>query len=102
METKTCTHCGNAKPISDFRAYYSGRKGSYRYCRSCERLLMRYKYLKSKGDAVTQSESKELANLERLYAYRHAEGLETPGHGANKRGATATIVDQLLAEFEVK
>lgn len=102
METKTCTHCGRTKPTSSFRQYYGGRKGSYRYCRSCEKLLMRYKYLISKGGAAMQKERDELANLEKLYEYRRAEGLETPGHGYRTHGTTASIVDQLLAEYEGK
>lgn len=100
METKVCTHCGELRPLSMFRAYYGKRKGHYRYCRMCERLLMRYKYLTGKGDAVTQEESEELAKLKKLYEYRHAAGLETPGKGRNIHGATAAIVDKLLEEFE--
>lgn len=102
METKKCTHCGEIRPVSMFRKYYGGRKGHYRYCRFCEQLAMRYKYLTNKGGAATQEESEELAKLEKLYEYRRAAGLETPGHGANKHGAATAMIDQLLAEFEGK
>ena len=101
-DSKICTHCGKTKPLSNFRPYYNGRKGYYRYCRTCEKLLMRYKYLFGKGDTLSPEERKELTNLERLYEYRRAEGLETPGHRCHEHGTTATIVDQLLAEFENK
>lgn len=100
METKVCTHCGEELPISSFRPYYGRRSGTYRYCKKCERLLMRYKYLVGKGENISECDAEELAKLNKLFEYRRAAGLETPGHGSKVHKATATIVDELLAEFE--
>ena len=100
METKTCTHCGELKPISCFRKYYGGRKGHYRYCKTCEKLNTRHKYLVGKGDAATQQEREELAKLIRLYELRETLGLETPLHPCKPAISAADLLEEQLAKAE--
>lgn len=99
METKVCTHCGELKPLSCFRQYYNGRRSHYRYCKTCEKINIRYKYLVGKGSGAAAHELEELAKIERLYEIRHARGLETPIHKSGRGGASA-LIDEMLAKVE--
>lgn len=100
MDTKTCTHCGETKPLSSFRHYYGKCKGSYRYCKTCEKINTRYRYLVGKGANITDVERQELAKITKLYDARAAAGLETPLHKREYGGATE-LVDQLLDKVGV-
>lgn len=99
METKRCTHCGETKPLDQFRAYYNGRNGHYRNCKTCEKINIRYRYLVGKGAAALPHELEEIHKIERLYEARHAKGLETPMHRGERGGASA-LIDELLAKME--
>lgn len=97
MAFKTCSACGAEKPIEAFRPYYGGRKGTYRYCRTCERIMQREKYLIAKGDAATQQEREELEKIHKLYSIRETKGLKPPRYSKDRVGAT-DLIDQLLAK----
>ena len=45
MNVKICKQCGQIKPIEQYRKYYGGRKGTYKVCKSCEKINARAKYL---------------------------------------------------------
>lgn len=80
--------------------YYGGRKGSYSFCRTCERIEARYKYLKKLGDKATPEQLDELAKIEKLYELQVANGLSAPGY--RKRciqESTSSIVDAMLEGF---
>ena len=64
MEVKTCRQCGEIKPLSQFRKYYGGRKGTYKMCKVCERVNSREKYLFAKGDSLRQEEKVELKKIQ--------------------------------------
>ena len=100
METKKCTHCGEHKPVDQFRRYYGGRKGTYRYCKSCERLITRYRYLVGKDSAATQQECEELAKLRKLFDLRHELGLETPLREHRAEVRTSDLLDEQLEKAE--
>ena len=97
METKVCTSCGVDKPINDFRQYYAGRKGHYRYCKACERIETRRKYLVGK-DELAPKELQELADIEELYELRTAKGLRPPVGYAKNGDVTALIQQELNKE----
>ena len=91
MNAKTCKQCGELKPISQYRQYYGGRRGTYTMCKDCERINSREKYLTSKGDARTEAEEAELRQIHRLYECQLAVGLQPPV----KQGRRKPLTDDL-------
>ena len=91
MNAKTCKQCGELKPISQYRQYYGGRRGTYTMCKDCERINSREKYLTSKGDARTAAEEAELRQIHRLYECQLAVGLQPPV----KQGRRKPLTDDL-------
>lgn len=89
METKKCKQCGEIKPLSNFRPYYSG-SGTYTVCNVCEKINSRAKYLTRKGDKATDADRAELARIQQLYQYQRLVGLKPPQTAAYKR-----VVDEL-------
>ena len=79
MSTKMCSYCGQEKSLDDFRDYYDGRKGKYTFCKECERIESRRKYLMRRGDACTPEQKQELEDIAALYKARAAHGLNAPG-----------------------
>ena len=51
MGTKVCKRCGRELPVDQFRNYYGGREGSYSFCKTCEKIEQRRKYLLAKDAA---------------------------------------------------
>lgn len=98
MSTKICKNCGQEKSVDLFRHYYDGRKGTYTYCRDCERIETRRKYLKRRGDKCTPAQRKELQDIEELYRARAAKGLHAPGI-SQKKPSVADLVEQQLNNF---
>lgn len=79
METKTCKRCGAAKPLTDYRSYYGkGQNGTYTFCKECERIESRRKYLVKLGDSANPKQREALVAIERLYAERARKGLAVP------------------------
>lgn len=98
MDTKTCSRCGVDKPLDNFRSYYGGRKGTYKYCKECERIESRRRYLVGLGGKATLEQAKTLAAIERLYDIRAERGLDVPGRTrADAPISTDDLVAQLLA-----
>ena len=91
MDVKTCKQCGELKPITQYRRYYGGRKGTYTMCKQCERINSREKYLTAKGESMTWQEEAELEKIHQLYEYQRSMGLQPP----NKQVRRASLADEL-------
>ncbi len=91
MEVKTCKQCGEIKPLTQFRKYYGGRKGTYKVCKSCERINSREKYLRAKGESMNWDEEAELDKIHELYALQRRMGLQPP----TRQERSVTIKDEL-------
>lgn len=91
MDVKTCKQCGELKPITQYRRYYGGRKGTYTMCKQCERINSREKYLTAKGESMTWQEEAELEKIHKLYEYQRSMGLQPP----NKQVRRASLADEL-------
>lgn len=91
MDVKTCKQCGELKPISQFRKYYGGRKGTYTMCKQCERINSREKYLTAKGESMDWQEEAELDKIHKLWEYQRSLGLQPP----TKNVTRASIADEL-------
>jgi hypothetical protein len=99
MDVKTCKQCGEIKPITQFRKYYGGRKGTYTRCMQCERINSREKYLSSKVDMRNNDEDIELAKIHRLYEYQRSIGLQPPTKQERRKALTADL-DNMLDKYK--
>lgn len=91
METKVCCRCGVEKPISEYRHYYGGKKGYYGYCKQCERLETRRRYLVGMTE-LSVDQRAELEAINKLYELRAARGLKVP-----KQRQPAQLVKDIVA-----
>lgn len=91
---KTCKQCGTQQPDENFRKYYGGREGSYSFCKTCESIMQRRKYLRKVVDKSPLQEE-ELAKIELLYKYRAEAGLAVPGAPTR----VGLIVDEQLRKI---
>lgn len=91
---KTCSRCGETKPLEEFRPYYNRSTGRYSFCKTCERIETRRKYLVKRA-TLTPAQQEELAKINALYAKRKAAGLSVPGTRASD---VVNIVEQQLKE----
>lgn len=98
MDVKTCKQCGELKPISQFRKYYGGRRGTYTMCKQCERINSREKYLVAKGSSTTPSEEAELDKIHKLYEYQRSMGLQPPNRQV-RRASIAAELDSMLDKY---
>lgn len=89
---KTCIYCGETKDINNFRPYYNRKTGHYTYCRSCEQIEKRRKYLIRKVE-LTDVETVELMKINKLYEVRRRAGLQSPGQ------ARFGVLDQVNQEI---
>lgn len=99
MDVKTCKQCGELKPISQFRRYYGGRKGTYKVCKACERINSREKYLRSKGESMNYAEEAELEKIHTLYEYQRQMGLQPPTR-QERKGTISTELDGMLDKYK--
>ena len=99
MDVKTCKQCGELKPISQYRKYYGGRKGTYTMCKQCERINSREKYLTAKGDELNYAEESELSKIHQLYEYQRSLGLQPPSKQVS-RTPLSTDLDSLLSKYK--
>lgn len=97
---KICSRCGTEQPLSNFRRYYNRGEnaGTYKFCKECERIETRRKYLVGRGDAATQTQKEELASIRKLYDLRESKGLDVPGRIRRRPSAVKSIVDARLNE----
>jgi hypothetical protein len=94
MDVKTCKQCGELKPISQYRQYYGGRRGTYKTCKSCERINSREKYLSSK-EILTTEENAELAKIHALYECQAKVGLRPPVKQGRRKPLTDDLNDMI-------
>lgn len=95
MDTKICKRCGVEQPVDNFRPYYNSN-GRYSFCRTCERIDARRKYLIRRGDAATQEQREELQRIDALYEARVSVGLAAPN---KSRGANVSVDDLVTAQL---
>lgn len=98
MDVKTCKQCGELKPISQFRKYYGGRKGTYTMCKACERINSREKYLSSK-ETLRAAEIEELDKIHQLYEYQRSLGLQPPTK-QERRASLDYDLDGMLDKYK--
>lgn len=98
MDVKTCKQCGELKPISQFRQYYGGRRGTYKMCKDCERINSREKYLSAKGANRTGDEETELQRIHMLYDYQRAVGLQPPVKLGGRKPLAADL-DRMIQKY---
>lgn len=96
-EFRQCKQCGKMLPITSFRKYYGGRKGTYKYCLNCERINSREKYLMKK-DTISADETNELAQIHKLWDVQRMNGLQPPHHNKNKQSVIESV-DSLLSDY---
>lgn len=92
---KTCSRCGVAQPLENFRHYYNGRNGYYRHCKTCESIEARRKYLIKRSDAATPEQLEELDKIRALYDKRAEAGLDVPCRSP-RRSRISQIIDEEL------
>jgi hypothetical protein len=98
MHAKTCRQCGELKPLTQFRTYYGGRKGTYTTCRSCEKINSRLKYLESK-ESLTPVEQVERDKIHKLYKVQLAAGLRPPNRGGRRTKIEANL-DDMISKYQ--
>ena len=91
---KRCTSCGIERPVDNFRPYYNRSTGRYPYCKECERIETRRKYL-SQIDCNEQQKI-ELSKIEQLYDLRQAAGLRVPSRKRQKQSSVESLVDSYI------
>lgn len=101
METKVCTRCGIERPIGHFRQYYNRSKGTYTFCKTCESIEGRRKYLVGKDaaslDGLSAEEQYELDKINELYEQHRAAGRPVPGSRKSPKGVTS-VVEAMLSK----
>lgn len=93
---KNCSMCGGEKPLEEFRKYPNGK--SYPYCLECQTIETRRRYLARKSE-LSEDESMELQDIEKLYDKRLEKGLKTFG-GKPRAGSVRAIVDKQMKSLE--
>lgn len=99
MDTKICKQCGEMKPVSQFRKYYGGRKGTYKTCKMCEKINSRAKYLMNKGDACSDAEVIELKKIHTLWDAQRAAGLQPPRENAGRALPLVESLDDMISKY---
>lgn len=97
---KTCARCGKTLPEENFRHYYNNRKGTYRYCKMCESIEARRRYLASQ-DSLTATQSEELDKINKLYDARFAAGLSVPKRSVGIAEVRNKAIEEELSKYEV-
>lgn len=77
MQFQSCKQCGMEKALDQFRAYYGGRKGHYKICKTCEKINSRKKYLVAKK-VRSEADEQELQDIYALYDKQRSLGLAPP------------------------
>lgn len=90
------------KSLDQFRKYYGGRTGTYKTCKTCEKINSRMKYLKAKGDNLTDDESTELDKIYRLYETLRNAGLHPPKEKEASKVSLVDTIDEMLGAYSAK
>ena len=99
IKIKSCKQCGELKPLEQFRNYYGGRKGTYTICKSCEKINARAKYLRRKGDEISEAEASELSKIEQLYEAQRAAGLQPPNSDNGRSKPVTGSLDDMISKY---
>lgn len=99
MDTKICKQCGEIKPVSQFRKYYGGRKGTYKTCKMCEKINSRAKYLMNKGEACSDADIIELKKIQTLWEAQRAAGLQPPRENAGRALPLVESLDDMISKY---
>ena len=99
MDTKICKQCGEIKPVSQFRKYYGGRKGTYKTCKMCEKINSRAKYLMNKGEACSDADIIELKKIHTLWEAQRAAGLQPPRENAGRALPLVESLDDMISKY---
>lgn len=99
MDTKICRQCGEVKPVSQFRKYYGGRKGTYKTCKMCEKINSRAKYLMNKGEACSDADLVELKKIHILWEAQRAAGLQPPRENAGRALPLVESLDDMINKY---
>lgn len=102
MNAQTCKQCGELKPIEQFRKYYGGRKGHYKYCKSCEKINSRAKYLANKAEYMSDAELEEFQKIQRLWDAQRSAGLQPPRAKDSPVASLSESLDDMIAKYEQK
>ena len=100
MNAKTCKQCGELKPISQYRKYYGGRKGSYTICKACEKINSRAKYLTNKGERMNYEEEAELDQIHALWDAQREAGLLPPRIGGGRSVPLTDNLDEMILKYK--
>lgn len=98
MKVKTCSRCGVEQPLDEFRTYYNRQGSHYSFCKTCERIESRRKYLRRKYN-LSVAEQEELNNINELYSRRKAKGLNVPGTRRNDVSVSRLVREALDEEL---
>lgn len=103
---RKCKQCGEVKSLTQYREYYGNLKGHYKFCKECERLNQRLKYLRNKPN-LSPDETEELNQIEQLHDLQRSLGLEPPRRRKGDSAVTSIIQKQMEAakakqKFEVE
>lgn len=99
-----CKQCGDVKSLTLFRKYYGNVKGHYRFCKDCEKLNQRLKYLRRKVDK-TEAEVLEAQQIESLHDLQRSIGLEPPrkrADGETDKSYTQSLIERQMEAAKAK
>ena len=112
--TKECSVCGRQQPLDLFRVYPQSGK-HWPYCKECESIEIRRKYLqrkkteyycgdRSQGKTVfTENEMRELEDINELYRRHEAAGRRVLGKCKPRvRQVSDLVADMLRRQEEQK
>ena len=99
---KKCKQCGYTKALDQFRKYSGGRTGTYKTCKTCEKINSRMKYLKTKGDSLSDDERTELDKIYKLYETLRNAGLQPPKERETEKVSIVDTVDEILNAYSAQ
>ena len=106
MAAQICKQCGELKPITQFRNYYNGRKGTYKTCKTCEKINSREKYLRTKDaqsrDGLSEAEEQELSKIHELYKAQRAAGFQPPRTNSGRTSPLTESLDDMINKYKAK
>ena len=91
---KICSMCGREQSVDNFRKYKSGKP--YTYCKDCEAIEIRRRYLEHKGAGCSSDEADELVRINHLYQMRVNSGLNTFGTRKRSSSTCMDLVNEQL------
>lgn len=99
-----CKQCGDVKSLTLFRNYYGKVNGTYKFCKDCEKLNQRLKYLNRKQDK-SEAEMMEKRQIEELHDLQRSIGLEPPrrrAEGETEKSFTQSLIERQMEAAKAK